>query len=173
MSFHFRKVKLLKFCGSKMSTWVIHWLQPKVVRPKKPQIHPDHRSSTQKITKSWGHCKSSKMKRYAMQSSSLSPEKNCLFSYLKSCRELFHISNFFKFKNKHKHIFNQQKQEESKPSMDDEWAGINFTVDNETGTYKRSYLFYDKMREFPIENGAKWIDIVRVSVVCVERKMNA
>lgn len=90
-----------------------------------------------------------------MQSSSLSPEKICLFSYLKSCRELFHISNFFKFKNKHKHIFNQQKQEESKPSMDDEWAGINFTVDNETGTYKRSYLFYDKMREFPIENGAK------------------
>lgn len=33
-----------------------------------------------------------------MQSSSLSPEKNCLFSYLKSCRELFHISNFLNLK---------------------------------------------------------------------------
>lgn len=30
----------------------------------------------------------------------------------------------------------QPKQEEAKSTQDDEWAGINFTVDNETGTYQ-------------------------------------
>lgn len=50
------------------------------------------------------------------------------------------LKNYIKFWNE-KNILNlktimQQKPEETKSTLDDEWAGINFTVDNETGTYE-------------------------------------
>lgn len=77
--FFYRKVKLLKFYGSKMLIWVIHWHQLKVVHPRKLQTHRDHRNSIQKITKNWGHYKSSKMKRYAI-----------LLFFLLNCFLIFH-----------------------------------------------------------------------------------
>lgn len=63
----------------------------------------------------------------------------------------------------------QPKQEESKPNLDDEWAGINFTVDNETGTYQFTMLesnfnpnsidFNWLLSKYHIFSGSDWLFI--------------